>query len=97
MATLATEKTPKNPQKFSCFICYFFTSNKKDFERHILTKKHKMGNCQQKSTKLPQITPTDFTCEKCNKTYKDRTGIWRHKKKCLNVNFINLCEIIDQK
>jgi len=100
MSTLATEKTPKKPQKFSCNICYFFTSNKKDFERHVLTKKHKMGNCQQKSTKLPQITPHDFTCENCNKTYKERTGLWRHKKKCIqenNVNFINLCEIIDQK
>ena len=67
MSTSSTEKTPKKPQKFSCFNCYFFTCNKKDFERHSLTKKHKMGNYQQKSTELPKITPKHFSCEICNK------------------------------
>jgi transposase-like protein len=25
---------------------------------------------------------SSYTCDNCNKTYQDRTGLWRHKKKC---------------
>ena len=25
-----------------------------------------------------------YTCEKCDKDYKDRAGLWRHRKKCIN-------------
>jgi len=26
--------------------------------------------------------PTTFTCNNCNKEYKERTGLWKHKKRC---------------
>jgi hypothetical protein len=26
--------------------------------------------------------PSKFTCENCNKEYKDKSGLWRHSKKC---------------
>jgi hypothetical protein len=29
---------------------------------------------------------SELICEKCNKTYKDSSGLWRHKKKCISEN-----------
>ena len=72
----------KNPKKYSCEGCIFFTSNKKDFERHLDTKKHKKGFFQYLETDLPQKTQYDTTCEFCKKNYKDRSGLWKHKKSC---------------
>lgn len=72
----------KNPKKYACETCYFYTSNKKDFERHNETKKHKKGFFQQMETELPQKTPYETTCEFCKKNYKDRSGLWKHKKIC---------------
>ena len=72
----------KNPKKYSCEGCIFFTSNKKDFERHLETKKHKKGFFQHLETDLPQKTQYDTTCEFCKKIYKDRSGLWKHKRSC---------------
>jgi hypothetical protein len=34
-------------------------------------------------TILPQISPFSFlSCENCDRKYKDRSGLWKHKKKC---------------
>ena len=30
----------------------------------------------------PESSHAKFSCDKCSKTYKDRTGLWRHAKKC---------------
>ncbi len=49
-----------------------------DWNRHLLTKKHKINEAGGKS----HIT---FTCE-CGNMYKERTGLWRHKKKCITKN-----------
>ena len=42
MANFTNDFTPKKPLIFVCEICDFKSSNKKDFNRHILTDKHKM-------------------------------------------------------
>jgi len=73
---MATENTQKNSLLFSCEKCYFKTSKKNDYNRHLQTKKH-FSNIQQQSA-----TTKTLICEKCNKEYKDRTGLWRHKKNC---------------
>jgi hypothetical protein len=75
------KKTPKKTQNFYCEICDFITSNKRDFTRHKMTRKHKMV------TKKPQIDNNFlqiliFNCENCGKEYKHRSGLSRHKKKC---------------
>jgi hypothetical protein len=75
--------TPKKPlenmQIFVCEVCYFNTSNKKDYNRHLFTKKHKNNISQCFSIKKPQKTP--HACS-CGKIYSDPSGLWRHKKKC---------------
>jgi hypothetical protein len=55
------------------------TSNKKDFNKHLLTRKHiNKANPQQENT---QKTPT-HGCSRCNKIYESRSGLWRHMKIC---------------
>ena len=74
---MTTEKTQKPALLFSCEKCYFNTSKRNDYIRHIQTKKH-ISNIKQQSA-----TKNTLKCENCNKEYKDRTGLWRHKKKCI--------------
>jgi hypothetical protein len=81
---LSTKKSPKIPIKYSCENCYYITCNKKDYVKHLTTDKHKN---HLKSTyineKIPKILKiTDlFKCD-CGKLYKERSGLWRHKKIC---------------
>lgn len=83
MSILSNVNYPKNTPKYSCKKCHFYTSNKKDFNRHIETIKHKSIDCQCFSIILPQKTPKNpkpFTCN-CGKEYNDSSGLWRHNKK----------------
>lgn len=86
-------KTPKNPKHYACYNCDFFTSNKKDYDRHLLTAKHKNGiSMVYKKPQLPQISNCDGTDSNinvdpdykclCGNTYKHRSGLYRHRKRC---------------
>ena len=69
---------PKKPLFFYCEKCDFDTCNKKDYTRHLKTKTHLSNDFQ---CTLPKKTHYDCSC---GKSYKDHSGLWRHKKKCLN-------------
>ena len=77
---------PQNSPKYCCDNCDIKTNNKKDFEKHLLTSKHKnnaLVNSQLTNVNesLTQISP-NIICKKCNKEYKSRVGLWKHKKIC---------------
>jgi len=75
---MLTQKTPKNPKEFFCKNCDFISSNKKDYDRHLATDKHKMlTNVDKKTPKNPK----PFQCV-CGKQYKHRQSLSVHKKKC---------------
>ena len=76
---MLTKKSPKNPLKFECKKCTYVTSNKKDYNKHLTTAKHK--KLIMLTEKIPKI-PNTFICELCDKQYKSRTGLWLHQKKC---------------
>jgi len=80
-----TQILPQKPQNFCCSNCQFITSKKKDYNRHLSTQKHKNRendtNMIQKNPKKPQ---TQYECAICKKTYKYPSGLYRHKKKCLD-------------
>jgi hypothetical protein len=79
MATFSNHFTPKLPMNFACETCDFFTCNKKDFDRHNKTTKHKINQNQPIS---PNFTPKNPLACACGKIYKDKSGLWRHKKNC---------------
>jgi hypothetical protein len=79
--------SPQISHKFSCLDCNIKTNNKKDYENHLLTRKHKsVTHVTNIVTQIPN-TNNEFECEKCTKKYKSRVGIWRHRKICNPQNF----------
>ena len=75
------KNTPNYAENFYCEYCHFKCCKQSDYDRHIMTRKHKnrtnVDNIEQ------GFTPsTIFTCKNCNKEYKARTSLWYHEKKC---------------
>ena len=70
----------KNPQKsqlkYYCEKCDYKCSNKKDYEKHLLTTKHNAQECSKMLTENPF-----FICS-CGKKYKHKQSYNRHIKKC---------------
>ena len=79
---MATEISQISPKIFQCEFCSITCYRKTEWIRHINTKKHKINEkCENGNILATNISP--IACE-CGKTYKDRTGLWRHKKTCNN-------------
>ena len=82
--TLENDVNIKSSDKHVCEICHFSTSRCSQYNRHIDTDKHKNNEnltfCQQISTNVNNLG-SKFVCD-CGKNYKERSGLWRHKKKC---------------
>ena len=70
-------KNPKKSPNYVCEICDYVTSNRKDFNKHIKTKKH-IYNTNKKNIKSDI---TIFECI-CGKKYNYRGSIFNHKKNC---------------
>jgi hypothetical protein len=87
MSTFSNNLDAKLCAKYYCSNCDYNTSRKSSFDKHCESIKHKNS---QKSTfsniLVAKSCNLQFTCEKCEKIFKDRSGLWRHKKKCLNDN-----------
>jgi len=89
MATNDNKLGSKKTHEFHCINCDFKCCYKRDYLRHTETKKHSMLTNTTNSNRFYLKKPNykNFTCENCDKVYNDRTGLWRHKKKCDTDNF----------
>lgn len=85
------EKYLKNAETYFCESCDFICCKKSNYDKHILTSKHKFR------TNLNDFSPKNaekiYLCNSCNKTYKARNSLWYHQKKCLD----NLEKVEEQK
>ena len=77
---MATKIDKKNANNYCCKICDFNTCKNSNFEIHIKTKKH-LSNISATISNT-EATKKMHICENCNKSYNDRSGLWRHKKTC---------------
>jgi hypothetical protein len=86
MATFSNNLVANNGEngidKYVCIHCDYKCCKKYNWDKHITTRKHikaTIGNnlATEKWQKWQIIQ-----CENCGKEYNDRTGLWRHKKKC---------------
>jgi hypothetical protein len=75
---LATFKQPKSAPIFECIVCDYKCIRNSEWQRHISTVKHR-----SRVTSNSLETNQQHVCFNCNKKYQDRTGLWRHNKKCL--------------
>ena len=82
---MATNSVQKSSEKYECLICHYYTSRKSQYDRHILTAKHLNLHKSTENNKKVQESSATFECN-CGKTYKERTGLWKHKKKCVVSN-----------
>ena len=89
-----TKKSAKIRKEFVCICCDYNTSDKKDYNKHINTAKHKnntnvdivLTNIEEKSANISLKTnstanTSEIVCN-CGKIYKSRQGLYAHKKKC---------------
>lgn len=75
MANILPQKTPT----FECDTCRFITANKKDYNRHNATAKHKR---LIESSKMKQGSPMlEYSCH-CGKSYLHQSSLCKHKTKC---------------
>jgi hypothetical protein len=76
-------KSHKIPKKYECLQCDVKCCHKGDFNKHVLTSKHKknaFGN-DWKSVETVNIPNAENLCE-CGKIYATKSGLWKHKKNC---------------
>ena len=72
---MSTKKMHKTAELYVCDKCDFRCSKLSNYNKHLTAIKHL-------STHNQHITSNVCKCE-CGKMYKERTGLWRHKKKCI--------------
>ena len=82
----SNEKVAKSStQQFFCETCDYVTCKKFNYEKHILTAKHLNSMISNENVaKVANNINELYICFSCNKSYKDYSGLWRHKKKCFN-------------
>lgn len=75
------KNSPKIAKNYRCECCYYECSKQSDYNKHLLTSKHKkMTMLTKKAAKLAETT---FICN-CGKEYTTRQGLWKHKKICID-------------
>ena len=99
METLGNQIMPKKTEKYYCKYCDYGTSKKSSFNNHSLSTKHiksiKVNALETFGNEIKQkICSTKYTCEKCNKEFKNRSGLWKHKQKC---NYIDPSKVIENE
>ena len=70
---------------YYCVDCDYSCIRKFNWDRHIMTSKHKKKTKRVINEQNEQIKSNKIKCEKCNKIYQTNAGLWKHKKLC-NVN-----------
>jgi hypothetical protein len=87
METLGNKSQAKTGFKFYCENCDYGTCKKSGYDAHMLTAKHQnheignildtFGNKSQAENEFSK-----YKCVNCSKEFKNRSGLWKHKKKC---------------
>ena len=90
----------KSAAEYFCDTCEYITNHKSHFDKHLTTSKHikrKQMETECAETALSNIKV--YSCEFCDKIYCNRSGLWKHKKKCNNQQTLQIImnELVDIK
>jgi len=61
---------------YSCDVCNFQCKYQSNYDKHLLTEKHKKKSNEESTEKI-------YTCSQCNKEYLNYKSLWKHKKHCV--------------
>ena len=75
---METKSCSLNAERFNCETCDYSTSKKSSYDKHLETNKHIVN----KKNKIVAGNRGELKCSICNKIYKSRVGLWKHKKNC---------------
>jgi hypothetical protein len=84
--------SPKLAKNFICESCDYKCYKQSDMNKHVLTLKHKNSTFSTVSSTDQEFSK--YVCS-CGKKYKDRTGLWYHKKKCITPIEDDPADIVD--
>jgi hypothetical protein len=74
--------------KFICELCEFVSSKESNLHKHFSTRKHqeRVVEIVLSSKKMPKNATTshDYRCVKCDRHFTTNSGLWKHKKVCIN-------------
>jgi len=96
METLGNKIAAFLPFKYFCEICDYKTSHKSHYDEHLNSSKHVKRKQMEANGNINIANYDNISnvCELCNKDFSSRSGLWKHKKKCINDTEKNLhCEV----
>lgn len=80
---------------YFCKKCNYLTYKKCNYDRHLLTSKHKKEQMEipltDKKRKNEQKRASVYTCH-CCKIFKTNSGMWKHQKQCNYIKKENIIE-----
>jgi hypothetical protein len=84
---METKSCQKVAPQFCCKTCDYVTSKKSSYEKHLDTLKH--YKLTELTKKVAESCSTNneakFVCEFCDKKFRSRVGLWKHKKGCKEI------------
>ena len=100
METLGNANLLNSAPKFYCKHCDYGTGRKSSYDDHILSAKHQkhtIGNgLESNGNQNPsKFCASKYSCKKCEKDFKNRSGLWKHKQKCSSKEDTD-CEFEDE-
>ena len=79
---------PNIPIKYSCDLCHYNTSSKKDYIKHLTTLKHLKADKILMSN--PEKSHLEFNIKlfecTCGNVYKHRQSLHKHKASCCKLS-----------
>jgi len=82
-STKVAEKVAKSSHKYCCNVCQYYTDKKSNYDKHLGTLKHLNSTFSTNvAEKVAESSHKQYICLNCNATFKERTGLWKHRKNC---------------
>ena len=80
---------------YKCDSCKYITNQHSNYDRHLLTAKHKSKSIINNSNTNTNINSNKFLCKYCNKEYKHKQSVTNHiKYSCTKNNDEDLKELV---
>jgi anion-transporting ArsA/GET3 family ATPase len=96
LETLGNIKVAENTYNFYCEKCNYYCNKKSSYTKHLTTDKHTNNMTRVNDTTVEDNETNLLNCDVCNKEFVNRSGLWKHRKKCLQEQQ-NICKVIDKK